>query len=315
MRIEALEYFLEIANCRSFLRASDNLFISQQGLSKSMRTLEGELGVTLFQKSGRGIELTKEGSILKSYALEIVQQNDRLREHLFKMQVNSSGSHETVSVYATSYVCNAIYNFLDIELSECGLDNCSISECELNEIISAIECGDTSFGLVNILEEDVSKLTEFPYLKFTPFLSMRITVRASKNLAEQYANSVITLQQLSKLPLAYFNEPVLNKFVKRAFGESGLEYPALVLHSTNIERIYSLVKNSKAVTFSDTFTQSAREHDDAVLPLELEPSQWFFVGVLESPSLEHNAHQLAYVQQLRALIRFKHRHYLSKYAL
>lgn len=314
MRIEVLEYFLEIANCRSFLRASDNLFISQQGLSKAMRALEGELGVVLFRKSGRGIELTEEGLIVKTHALEIVQQNDRLREHLFKRQVNSSGSHETVPVYATSYVCNAIYSLLDSELNEYGLDNCSISECELNEIISAIDKGDTSFGLVNILEEDVEQLNEFPYLKFTPILTMRITVKTSKSFAPQYPNGAITLEELSKLPLAYFNEPVLNKFVKRAFGESGLEYP-LVLHSTNIERIYSLVRSSKAVTFSDTFTQAAREPDDTVLLLELEPSQWFFVGILENASLKNNADQLAYVQQLRALIRFKHRHYLSKYTL
>lgn len=315
MRIEVLEYFLEIANGRSFLRASDNLYISQQGLSKAMRALERELGVTLFQKSGRRIELTEEGSIVKLYAMEIVQQNDRLREHLFKRQVGSSGSHKTVSVYATSYVCNAIYNLLDKELSEYGLDNCSISECELNEIISAINSGDTNFGLVNILEEDIDELKEFPYLKFTPFLSMKITVKASKSLASQFPDGMITLEQLSKLPLAYFNEPVLNKFVKRAFGGSGLEYPSLVLHSTNIERIYSLVRNSKAVTFSDTFTQSARKPDDTVLLLELKPSQRFFVGLLESSSLKGNASQFTYVQQLRALIRFKHRHYLSKHAL
>lgn len=39
MRIEVLEYFLEIAECRSFSQASSNLFISQQGLSKAMRAL------------------------------------------------------------------------------------------------------------------------------------------------------------------------------------------------------------------------------------------------------------------------------------
>ena len=115
--------------------------------------------------------------------------------------------------------------------------------------------------------------------------------------------------------MAYFNEPVLNKFVKRAFEESDLEYPTLILHSTNIERINSLVRSSKAVTFSDTFTQSMRKHSDDTLLLDLEPSQWFHVGVLESPALKNNAGQRAYVQQLRALIGFKHRHYLTKYTV
>ncbi len=315
MRIEVLEYFLEIADCKSFSRASENLFISQQGLSKSMRALEGELGVTLFQKSGRGIELTEEGSILKSYALEITQRSDNLRDHLFRLQLSSAESTDTVPVYATSYVCNAIYNLLDCELGEYGLDCCTISECELNEIISAIGEGETSFGLVNILEEDVKLLEEFPYLKFTPLLSMKIIVKASKNLAPDCSNGEITLEQLSELPLAYFNEPVLNKFVKRSFENAQLEVPTIVLHSTNIGRINTLVKNSKAVTFSDTFTHSVRGVEDEVVYFDLRPSRWFSVGVLESPSLRNNAHQQAYVQRLRALIRFKHRKYISKYAM
>ena len=183
MRIEVLEYFLEIAECRSFSQASSNLFISQQGLSKAMRALESELGVVLFRKKGRGIELTEEGSILKSHATEIVRQNDRARERFFKMQVGPSATDATVNVFATSYVCNAIFNLLDEELGEHGLDNCSVSECELNEIIAAIECGETNFGLVNILQEDVAELDAFPYLTFTPFLTMRITVKAPKSLA------------------------------------------------------------------------------------------------------------------------------------
>ena len=315
MRIEVLEYFLEIAECRSFSQASSNLFISQQGLSKAMRALESELGVVLFRKKGRGIELTEEGSILKSHATEIVRQNDRARERFFKMQVGPSATDATVNVFATSYVCNAIFNLLDEELGEHGLDNCSVSECELNEIIAAIECGETNFGLVNILQEDVAELDAFPYLTFTPFLTMRITVKAPKSLAPQFPDGQITPRQMSDLSLAYFNEPVLNKFVKRACQGPDREAPTIVLHSTNIERINSLVRNSKAVTFSDTFTQSVRKEAEGIISLDLNPPHWFFVGVLENTGLQKSSDQYGYVQRLRALIRYKHRHYLGKYAV
>ena len=315
MRIEVLEYFLEISECESFSRASDTLYISQQGLSKSMRALERELGVILFRKNGRKIELTEEGAILKQHATKIVRQNDALRECLFERQVSSSELNETVSVYATSYVCNAVYNLLDSELSEYGLDNCLINECELNEIITALERGETTFGLVNILEKDVKQLEAYPYLRFTPFLAMEITVKASKSIASRFPGGTITMEQLSKLPLAHFNEPVLNRFVERIFKESTLECPTLVLHSTNIGRINSLVQSSKAVTFSDTFTYSAGQQDDNIPTLVLEPLQRFYVGVLESPALKSSVHQYAYVRQLLALIKFKHRHYLSKHAV
>ena len=64
MRIETLGYFLEIARCGSFTQAADNLFISQQGLSKAIKSLEGELDASLFVKDGRRVALSEEGEIL-----------------------------------------------------------------------------------------------------------------------------------------------------------------------------------------------------------------------------------------------------------
>ena len=144
---------------------------------------------------------------------------------------------------------------------------------------------------------------------------MRITVKAPKSLVAKFPDGEITPQQMSDLSLAYFNEPVLNKFVKRAFQGPGRKAPTIILHSTNIERINSLVRNSKAVTFSDTFTQSVRKDTESIISLDLNPPHWFFVGVLENSGLQKSSDQYGYVQRLRALIRYKHRHYLGKYAL
>ena len=121
---------------------------------------------------------------------------------------------------------------------------------------------------------------------------------------------------MSDLSLAYFNEPVLNKFVKRAFQGPDREAPTIVLHSTNIERINSLVRNSKAVTFSDTFTQSVRKEAEGIISLDLEPASLVFRGACcENTGLQKSSDQYGYVQRLRALIRYKHRHYLGKYAV
>ena len=68
MRIETLSYFLELARCKSCVRASSNLFISQQGLSKAIVGLEKELGVALFDRAGKRMELTRVGELLIPYA-------------------------------------------------------------------------------------------------------------------------------------------------------------------------------------------------------------------------------------------------------
>ena len=71
MNLTQLTYFLEVARQQSFTQAARVLCISQPGLSKAVRSLEGELGVTLIRRDQRQFALTREGEIL-------FQQGDRL---------------------------------------------------------------------------------------------------------------------------------------------------------------------------------------------------------------------------------------------
>ena len=64
MTIEQLYYFVKIAESGSFTSASLKLFISQQALSISINNLEKELGVSLFQRSRKGVSLTVDGEYL-----------------------------------------------------------------------------------------------------------------------------------------------------------------------------------------------------------------------------------------------------------
>lgn len=61
MKRMQLEYFVRIVEEKSFTKAAEKLFISQPALSKSIRALEAELGVTLFKRDPRELSLTSEG--------------------------------------------------------------------------------------------------------------------------------------------------------------------------------------------------------------------------------------------------------------
>lgn len=56
--------FFTVASCKNISRAAELLFVSQPAVSKSIKTLESSLNVTLFSRSSKGVTLTPEGEIL-----------------------------------------------------------------------------------------------------------------------------------------------------------------------------------------------------------------------------------------------------------
>lgn len=71
MDIRHIKYFLRLYMDRNISKASENLFLSQQRLSKVIKKLEEELGVLLFVRTTSGVEPTSYGEILKNHAVKI----------------------------------------------------------------------------------------------------------------------------------------------------------------------------------------------------------------------------------------------------
>ena len=61
MNLSHLRYFVELAHSRHYTRAAEHLFITQPSLSHAIGQLESELGVPLFERSGRNTTLTRLG--------------------------------------------------------------------------------------------------------------------------------------------------------------------------------------------------------------------------------------------------------------
>ncbi len=73
-----LRYFIAIAESGSFSQAARMLGIAQPALSRHVRQMEQELGVSLLVRTARGVTMTEEGERLHSMALDILRQLDML---------------------------------------------------------------------------------------------------------------------------------------------------------------------------------------------------------------------------------------------
>ncbi len=72
MELRHVRYFVAVAEALSFRQASKQLHVSQPSLSVQIKQLEDELGVALFRRSKRRVEITRAGEVFLSAAREIL---------------------------------------------------------------------------------------------------------------------------------------------------------------------------------------------------------------------------------------------------
>ncbi len=80
MTLQQIHYVLAIAETGSMNRAAESLFISQPALTKALRELEAEIGITVFRRSSRGVVPTNEGTEFLTNARQLYQQYDLMME-------------------------------------------------------------------------------------------------------------------------------------------------------------------------------------------------------------------------------------------
>ncbi len=109
MNILHMKYAVEVARAGSINKASEILFVAQPNLSRSIRELESDLGISIFDRSAKGMKLTPDGETFIGYATEILDQISDV-EKMYK-----SGSMKkqkfSISVPRASYISEAFARF------------------------------------------------------------------------------------------------------------------------------------------------------------------------------------------------------------
>lgn len=91
MDFSSLKAFIVVAECGSFSRAAEQLFMTQPAVSKRIAALEEDLGVALFDRLGRGIQLTEAGQKFVNSARRILTDIDISREEIHALGTTIGG--------------------------------------------------------------------------------------------------------------------------------------------------------------------------------------------------------------------------------
>lgn len=206
MTLQQIYYALTIASLGSMNKASEKLFISQPTLTASIKQLEEELSIPLFNRTNKGVVVTEQGREFLASARSIYTQYEMLEERYgpkgnIKRNFGVSCQHYS---FATKAFVNTVKKY--------GYDSLNYSfairETKTREVIEDVAEGRSEIGVLylsNYNQKYISKLLDSNNLQFHFLYNCTAQVYLYKNhpLANKEA---ITLKELQDYPCMSFEQ-------------------------------------------------------------------------------------------------------------
>ena len=151
MNLTHLKYAVTIAKTNSINKAADELFVGAPAMSRAIKELESNLGVTLFERSAKGMFLTSDGKLFVEYASKVLKEVDDI-ENIFK---TSSDKSSKFSIYAprATYINDAFKNF-SLKVTSNSNTELLYKEADADTIVNRILKEDGRLGIFRYSEVD-----------------------------------------------------------------------------------------------------------------------------------------------------------------
>jgi len=211
MDIKQLIYFLTIAEEGNISKAAERLHMAQPPLSQQLKLLEEELGVILFQRNTRRMQITDAGQLLQSRAQQIIELMEKTSKELNDLKEGSQGvlSIGTISSAGETLVPIVVQDF---HKAYPGVDF-RIKESSTFEILELVKRGVVEVGVIrtpfNLETFDHISLPEEPMM-----------AAAMDSLLDMNKTSM-NLDELKGKPLLFHNRYANN--IEEACRKSGFE--------------------------------------------------------------------------------------------
>ena len=282
MTLQQLKYVVTVAEAGTIKAAADALYISQPSLTKAVKELEKEMGITIFDRTNKGVTVSRDGGIFLGYARQVLEQAF-LIEDSYKVG-NVRKQEFCVSTQHYSFAINA---FLDL-IKEYGGSHYdfSIRETQTYEIIDDVAKMKSEIGILylnDFNEKVIEKLLQANDLKFTELFSAKPHIFISdKNPLAKKEN--VRLADLESYPCLSFEQGDHNAFY---FSEE--------MFSTEIHQMKIQVRD-RATLFNLLIGLNGYTISSGVLDAELNGA-----NIISVPLAEPGEMRIGYITHIRAL--------------
>ena len=204
MTLQQIHYALTISELGSMNRASDRLFVSQPTLTKALKELESELGITIFRRTSRGVTATNEGTEFLMHARQLYQQYE-----LICSKYHDASSVKRRFCVSTQHYSFAVNAFVEtVKKFDLLKYEYAIRETRTYDVISDVGTLRSEIGILYINDFNrkmMEKLFRDLDLEFHHLIKCSPYVYISRGhpLAGQKA---ITLEELEPYPCLAFEQ-------------------------------------------------------------------------------------------------------------
>jgi LysR family nitrogen assimilation transcriptional regulator len=233
MDLRQLEYFVQVADARSFSRAAQLLSIAQPALSRQIRSLEVELRQALFLRNGRGVTLTPAGTRLLAHARGILQQVESAKADLDESRTAPVGR---VTVGLPPSVGRVLSGPLVAEFrSRFPRADISIVEGLTVHILEWLSLGRVDVGLVY-------NPPPSPAVELQPLLEQPLCLIGPAPQKRAARGDTVELEHLPDFPLIIPSRPhTIRMLVESRLAAAGLK-PTIALEVDGVRAILDLVQ-------------------------------------------------------------------------
>ncbi|WP_138751291.1 LysR family transcriptional regulator [Paenibacillus sinopodophylli] len=294
MTLQQLKYVIEVANRGSINEAAKRLFISQPSLSNAIKDLEEELQLAIFDRSNKGISLSKEGVEFLSYARQVVEQAELLESRY--LNAKPSPQHFSVSTQHYAFAVNAFVSLI----REYGHDEYELTlrETKTYEIIEDVKSMRSEIGILYLNEFNgkvINKLLKTANLQFNSLFTAKphIFISINNPLAKQ---SIVSIEQLQDYPYLSFDQGEYNSF---HFSE---EILSTMSHKKSIRvndraTLFNLLIGLNGYTIS-TGVLSKDLNGNEIIPVPLDCEETINVGWISQKHATLSKLGTAYIEAL-----------------